>query len=130
MLQLDRGISSSSASIRPGVLHWKLMDDSGYGRNWEILCEIKFGSMHIRHVRSHYIYMKTTPLPLLLAALLVATASLRLELTEQDPAVSLVFETSGKHTFYVISSGKEKHEVNVTIDFRGTTMFNQTGTDL
>ena len=76
--------------------------------------------------------MKTTTLlSLAVAALLITTAaSLRLELTEEEPAVSLVFETSGKHTFYVISSGKEKHEVNVSIDFRGTTMYSQTGTDL
>jgi hypothetical protein len=132
MLQVERGISSSSAYIRPGVVHWKLIDDSGYGRNWEILCEIKFGSMHIRHVCSNYTYMKTTTLlPLVAAALLLAaTASLRLEITEKDPAVSLVFETSGKHTFYAISSGKEKHDVNVIVDFRGQAVFNQTGTDL
>jgi hypothetical protein len=67
---------------------------------------------------------------LLTALLLVAASTMRLELTERDPVASLVFETNGKHTFYAMSSGKEKHEISVTIDFRGQIVYNQTGTDL
>ncbi len=42
----------------------------------------------------------------------------------------LTFQTKGKHTFYAMSSGKEKHDINVTIDFRGEKVYNGNGTDL
>lgn len=66
----------------------------------------------------------------LTASLLITASPLRLALTERDPAASLGFETNGKHTFYAMSSGKEKHEIAVTIDFRGQVVYNKTGTDL
>jgi hypothetical protein len=67
-----------------------------------------------------------------IALILLGTiaTSIRLDLTADNPSVQLVFETTGKHTFYAVSSGQEKHEVTVTIDYSGHTMYNQTGTDL
>jgi hypothetical protein len=50
--------------------------------------------------------MKIVYLLAVTVTLLSVAATLRLELTEKEPGVSLVFETSGKHTFYAISSGK------------------------
>lgn len=66
----------------------------------------------------------------LLALLCSAASAMRFTLRETDPSIGLTFQTNGKHTFYAMSSGKEKHDVTVMIDFRGSIVYNQTGTDL
>lgn len=50
--------------------------------------------------------MKYSHIIALLALLFTLTPALRIDLTDDEPSSSLVFETSGKHTFYAVSSGK------------------------
>ena len=63
--------------------------------------------------------------------LLVALAtSVRVELIASEPEISFEFETTGKHTLYVISSGTDNHEIQLVVKVRGMVQFNKTGTDL
>jgi hypothetical protein len=45
---------------------------------------------------------------IVIAASLIFTfaSALGFELTEKEPVLTFTFDTSGKHTFYAISSGK------------------------
>ncbi len=71
----------------------------------QILCKLNPIIAYTHTYNSHITYMNPSSPTLALLLLAIATTAIRLQLTPDNPSVQLVFETSGKHTFYAVSSG-------------------------
>ena len=86
--------------------------------------------LHMISPFSHNSRPSTLPVLLVIYLFVSLTSSVTVQLTESDPLLTLTFETGGKHTLYVVSSGTETHDIQVLINSDGKLLFNKTGTDM
>lgn len=69
-------------------------------------------------------------LAIIIGAIVLQSNCLSFPLDADEPNNTMIFQTNGKYTFYLISSGKEKHDVDCIIEVAGKVVYNNTGNDL
>ena len=67
---------------------------------------------------------------IIIGILAINSHCLSFPLDEDEPNNTMTFQTNGKYTLYVISSGKEKHDVDCIVEIAGKVVYNNTGNDI